>query len=200
MTQYPAYNAIALPRYPFDQIHAVAVQADNDGDVVQLASGLFGVVQGVGGGNDAVAVGDPVCFRIAGVYDVLANTADIYADGAPVFFDTVNLIAVTTASGTCFYLGSAVGAKLSGSNRVRVLLNGNIAPNLGSAASVTTLTVSSTASLEGNTTVSGTLGVTGAATLSSTIAVTGAGTFSSTASFAGLVTASVGITIPGRTP
>ena len=91
------------------------------------------------------------------------------------------------------------GAKLSGSNRVRVLLNGDIA-NLGSAASVTTLTVSSTASLEGNTTVSGTLGVTGAATLSSTIAVTGAGTFSSTASFAGLVTASVGITIPGCTP
>ena len=50
MTAYATYTPIAIPRYPFNEIHTTATQADNDGDVVEMGSGLFGVVQGLAPG------------------------------------------------------------------------------------------------------------------------------------------------------
>ena len=126
MTAYPQFNAMALPRYPFGEIHQTATQTNNDGDVVQLGSGLFGVVSGLGAGTDAIAVGDPVCFKIVGIYDLLKNsTTDTYADGAPVYWDTTNNVAKTAAGSGINYIGFAVGATASGTSRVRVMLNGD---------------------------------------------------------------------------
>ncbi len=178
MTAYPQTNAVALHRGPLGQKQMVATQVNNDGDVVQLAEGIFGVVRGLAGGNGAIAIGDPVEFSTIGVYAVLcAATTDTYADGAAVYFDTVNNYATTTGSATCLYLGTACGAKTTGSKRVRVTLNGNIAPSLAGAATATTLNVSGASTLTGAVamgdaaSVGTTLSVAGVTTLGSSLTV-----------------------------
>ena len=82
MTAYAQYNAEALFRDPFGEFQLKATQANNGGDVLELATGLLAVVQTLGGGNDAIAVGDPFVAKTIGVYDLLCNaTSDTYADG-----------------------------------------------------------------------------------------------------------------------
>lgn len=161
MTAFAPYTRVSTPRYEFNQRQVAAAAALVPGDLYTMGDGIIGAFVG----NESAAIGDPVIFYTTGVFDVKCNAAsDTYADGAAVYFDTVNKVAVTAASATCLFMGTAIGAKASGPATVRVCLNGNIAPSLAGAATATTLS-------SGNITGTGTLALTGAATLSSTLSV-----------------------------
>ena len=164
MTAFATYTPVGIPRYNFNERHILAAAAYNPGDFAQLADGLIGAFAGL----EACAINDPIVMNVSGAFDVLCNaTTDTYVDGAAVYFDTTSKVAMTASSGTAFYMGTSIGAKVTGTTRVRVALNGNIAPSLAAAATATTITVS------------------GATTLQSTVAVTGATTFASTVAIAG---------------
>lgn len=125
MTAYAQYTAQALHRYPFGEVHQVATQADNGGDVIQLADGRLGVVQGIGGGNDAVAIGDMETIRTVGVYQFPCGSSVTLANGAKAYWDPVALTIVTTggnANGS-YYAGAVVMAKVSGVTSILVDIN-----------------------------------------------------------------------------
>ena len=168
MTAYAQSTAQALYRNPFGELQVKATQADNGGDVILMGNGMLGVVQTLGGGNDAIASGDPLVVRQVGVFDLISHaTSDTYTDGYAVYWDTVaNVAYPTLANGNCVYAGTCVGGKLAGASRVTTNLNGGQAAALTGAATATTLAVSSTSTLTGNVSMGGTLAVTGAATLS----------------------------------
>ena len=168
MTAYAQSTAQALYRNPFGELQVKATQADNGGDVILMANGMLGVVQTLGGGNDAIASGDPLVVKQVGVFDLISHaTSDTYTDGYAVYWDTVANVAYSTlANGNCVYAGTCVGGKLAGASRVTTNLNGGQASALTGAATATTLAVSSTSTLTGAVTMGGTLSVTGAATLS----------------------------------
>jgi hypothetical protein len=125
MTAYPQYSAQALPRWPFGQLQAVAIAADNDGDVVQTADGRVGIVQGVGGGNDAVSVGDPVVFKTVGVYEIASASATVLAAGVKAYWDPVACQIVAAAGGAngAYYAGIVAKAKAAGATTVFVDIN-----------------------------------------------------------------------------
>ena len=163
MTSYPVYAPVGILRYNFNERHVSAAAALTPGDFYAQADGLIGAYAGL----EAAVQNDPVVFYVSGIYNVTcAATTDTYLDGAAVYFDTVNKVAATAGSGTCLYMGTSVGAKVTGSTRVRVNLNGNIAPSLAGAATATTLSVSGASTLTGAASLGSTLGVTGLATLS----------------------------------
>lgn len=168
MTTYATYTPVGVPRGNFNERKLLAAAALSPGDFYALADGLIGFYAGL----EAAAINDLVTYYMTGQFDVkCAATTDTYVDGAAVYFDTVNKYATTTGSATCLYMGTAIGAKVTGTSTVRVALNGQIAPSLSGAATATTITVSSTATLSGNTSVGGTLAVTGATTLTGTLKV-----------------------------
>lgn len=119
MTAYAQFTAQALHRYPFGEVHQVATQADNGGDVLQLADGRIAIVQGAGGGNDAVAVGDMETLRTVGTYQfpvVSGITASSLANGTLMYWDPV-AIGMTTSGGNAngsYYAGPLVMAKAAG--------------------------------------------------------------------------------------
>jgi predicted RecA/RadA family phage recombinase len=125
VTAYPQSAAQALHRYPFGEVHQVAAQADNGGDVLQLADGRIGIVQGIGGGNDAVAIGDPENVRTTGVYDMACASATTLANGAKAYWDPVACQIVNAAGGAngAYYAGVAVQAKTAGQLWARVDIN-----------------------------------------------------------------------------
>jgi hypothetical protein len=125
MTAYAQYTAQALHRYPFGEVHQVATQVDNGGDVIQLADGRIGVVQGVGGGNDAVAIGDMETLRTVGTYQFPAATSLVLANGSKAYWDPVALQIVAAggnANGS-YYAGLLVMAKVSGVATILVDIN-----------------------------------------------------------------------------
>jgi hypothetical protein len=192
MTAYAQYTPVGLPRYNWNERHVAAAASLTPGDFYAQPDGLIGFYAGL---ESATVTVDQVVFYMTGVYDVLcAATTDLYSAGAAVYWDTVNKYAVTTASATCLFMGTAVNAKVTGSTRVTVALNSGIAPSLAGAATATTLTV-------GNITGTGTLALTGAATIGGTLAVTGAtssiGTISATNATTPIITTATGKTNTG---
>lgn len=105
----------AIHRHPGDEIHIIADADYACGDIVQ-AGGLAGVVEGLSG----VKTGEMMTLRIKGGFDVLVASGTTFADGAAVQWNNSTKLAV--ASGT-FALGKSVGAKVSGTTSMRVLLN-----------------------------------------------------------------------------
>lgn len=98
-----------------DYTPAAAVTA---GKIVLLPSLLVGVVA-VG-----VAANELAAAQTEGVYDVLTATGTTFDDGAPVYWDDTNKLAVNPGAATAsFRLGRAIGAKVSGPTLVRVELN-----------------------------------------------------------------------------
>jgi predicted RecA/RadA family phage recombinase len=143
MTAYAQYTAQALHRYPFGEIHQVATQVDNGGDVIQTADGRIAIIQGVGGGNDAVAVGDMETLRTTGVYQFPCGSAVTLANGAKAYWDPVALTMVTTAGNAngSYYAGVTTMQKVAGVLSVLVDINvpsvQNAAATLDATASIT---------------------------------------------------------------
>jgi hypothetical protein len=99
---------------------ASAGAAFNPGDVTTVGDGRVGVVQGL----SAVASGDPMTLRVTGQYDALKNaTTDVYAVGAPVWWDPTAKKAKTTYAATYLFLGVCVKASASGDTYVYTDLN-----------------------------------------------------------------------------
>lgn len=171
MTAFATFTPVGIPRYNFNERHAAsAAAALTPGDFYQQADGLLGFFAG----QESAAIGDPVCFNVTGIYDVLCNaTTDTYADGAAVWFDTVTKTFKTAYATNGVYAGTAVGAKVTGTARVLLALNGNIAPSLSAAATATTLAVSSTSAFTGAVTAAGALTVTGLVTANGGITMGG---------------------------
>ena len=121
MTAYAQTAAVALPRYPFGQIHAIAAVAYTDGDIVLLSDGRIGVVSG----QEAIAINDPVCFLTTGVIEIASASGTVLAVGVNAYFDPTAKQVVTTAGGTngAYYAGKVAKAKASGTTSVLVDIN-----------------------------------------------------------------------------
>ena len=147
MTAYAQYSSQALFRYPFGEYKQKATQADNGGDVIQVADGRLGIVQTLGGGTDAIAVGDPETIRTTGVFDLACASGVTFAAGTKLYWDPVALTIVTTggnANGS-YYAGVAVQAKTSGQLWARVDINVPIvASGLTTLDGVATITATGT--------------------------------------------------------
>jgi predicted RecA/RadA family phage recombinase len=118
MTAFAQYSATALPRYPWDEVTFISAAVYQPGAIIQLADGRAAVFTGL----EANAIGDPVTFKAAGVYEVVSASATTFAIGAQVNWDAVGVAAVAKGNGS-FYLGAAVQAKVAGDVTVLVALN-----------------------------------------------------------------------------
>lgn len=98
----------------------------NSGDIVQRPNGMAAVVIGLRPitGSSSEPSLDQVTVSYIGGVDVLSASGTVFADGASVYWDSTNKLAVTTLPTTGgYYLGTARGAKASGTTSVRVMLN-----------------------------------------------------------------------------
>lgn len=101
---------------PADEQTITAAAALDSGDIVDLADGRAGVVQGLG----SYAIGDKVKVATTGRFRVPAATGTTFAAGAVVDWDDTNKLAVADGD---FNIGRAEFAKGSGPLFVDVLLN-----------------------------------------------------------------------------
>ncbi len=124
MTAYAQYSAMALFRYPDGQIHQIATQANNDGDVIQLADGRLGVVAGVGGGVDNISIGDPENIWNAGVFEMLSNGA-AFTQGQTVYWDPIlkQIVPTYNAADATYLAGFVTKAVSAGGTTVLVDIN-----------------------------------------------------------------------------
>jgi hypothetical protein len=125
MTAYAQYSAKALFRYPDGQIHQIATQANNDGDVIQLQDGRLGVVQGLGGGVDGISVGDPEVIFNAGIFELLCNTSTTFTQGTLCWWDPVAMTIVGSynAAHATYAAGFVAKSVASGASTVLVDIN-----------------------------------------------------------------------------
>lgn len=63
-------------------------------------------------------------FALVGVWDLLAQTADVFAQGANVYWDDAAKKADSSSSGATLLIGVAIEAKAADETTVRVRLNG----------------------------------------------------------------------------
>ena len=131
MTAYAQYAAKALLRYPEGQYHSIAAQANNDGDVLQLADGRIGVVAGVGGGVDGVSIGDPLVIYDLGIFEFQCNTGTAFTQGQMVYWDPINLqiVAAYNAANATYVAGFVTKAVASGATSVLVDINAGFSYN-----------------------------------------------------------------------
>ena len=125
MSAYAQYTAKALLRYLFGEYQQKATQANNGGDVIQLADGRIGVVMTLGGGNDAVSTNDPVALRTTGVFEIASASGTVLAQGVPAYWDPVAAQIVGSGGGAnkAVYAGVTAKAKVSGATTVYVDIN-----------------------------------------------------------------------------
>lgn len=109
-----------------DYTPAAAVAA---GKVVLLPSQQAGVIP------VTLAAGELGAAIVEGVFDIAAATGTTFDDGAPVYWDDTNKLAVAAGAATASWrLGRAIGAKASGPTVVRVELNAPIGHTMRSVA------------------------------------------------------------------
>lgn len=97
----------------------VATAALVSGQIVILPTGQTGIVAGL----SPVAIGDVYAAYTEGIFDVASATGTTFAQGARVYWDDTNNVAVGTA--TAIPLGIAAAAKASGPLTVSVILGAN---------------------------------------------------------------------------
>ncbi|HBF33131.1 TPA: hypothetical protein DDW35_01080 [Candidatus Sumerlaeota bacterium] len=112
--------------YKNSDIRKITATSDmTSGQVVQLAEGRVGIVQGLNSG--ALVTGESVALATQGVFDINAASATTFSAGDEVFWDSSASAAVPASvsldASADFYLGVATAAKTSGQTTVKVDLN-----------------------------------------------------------------------------
>jgi hypothetical protein len=110
----------AIRRNVFGTIPAVSSGGNTQGDVLSIAGGRVGVVEG----SESFADGDPMALAVAGQFDILKQAAsDTYAVDAPVWYDPTTKKAYTAYAAGYLYAGRCVKASASGDAYVYTDLN-----------------------------------------------------------------------------
>lgn len=134
--------AEATLSYREGEVHLPTGTAYDSGEIIQLADGRAGVIQGLKG----VATDEVGVAATEGVFDVASADGVTFTDGEPVFWDISANTAVNYGSADVpngdFLLGPAIGAKASADLTVKVDLNAK--PETAAAAQAAVATTGAT--------------------------------------------------------